>query len=327
MSNENVELQRLRILVVDDEESLRDLLSEVLTDDGYDVTTAATAEDALRVFADDPFPLVISDIRMPGMSGIDLLKKIKAENEDTQVVIITSHASLDTAVTALREGAYDYLIKPFEDLDVISAIVNRALDKVRLVVENRVLVERLRVNNKELEEVNSVLREMAIRDGLTNLYNHRYFHESMAVEVARSQRYGREFSMIFFDVDYFKKFNDTHGHPKGDAVLETIGNILQQRLRTTDIACRYGGEEFVLMLAETPKEGAVMLAEDLRQQIEQHAFQGEETQPNGKLTVSIGVATYPEDGESSSILLQKADEALYKSKENGRNRVTVVGKA
>ncbi len=327
MSNENVELQRLRILVVDDEESLRDLLSEVLTDDGYDVTTAATAEDALRVFADDPFPLVISDIRMPGMSGIDLLKKIKAENEDTQVVIITSHASLDTAVTALREGAYDYLIKPFEDLDVISAIVNRALDKVRLVVENRVLVERLRVNNKELEEVNSVLREMAIRDGLTNLYNHRYFHESMAVEVARSQRYGREFSIIFFDVDYFKKFNDTHGHPKGDAVLETIGKILQQRLRTTDMACRYGGEEFVLMLAETPKEGAVMLAEDLRQQIEQHAFQGEETQPNGKLTVSIGVATYPEDGESSSILLQKADEALYKSKENGRNRVTVVGNA
>ena len=325
--NLNVELDRLRILVVDDEMSLRELLSEVLTDDGYDVTTAATAEDALRLFSEDPFPLVITDIRMPGMSGIDLLKNIKAEKEDTQVVIITSHASLDTAVTALREGAYDYLIKPFEDLDVISAIVNRAMEKVRLVVENRVLVEKLSINNKELEEVNSVLREMAIRDGLTNLYNHRYFHESLAVEVARSQRYGREFSLIFFDVDYFKKFNDTHGHPSGDAVLEAIGKILQERLRATDMACRYGGEEFVLMLAETPKDGATLLAEDLRRQIEQHPIQGEESQPGGKLTVSIGVATFPEDGDAGSTLLQNVDEALYQSKEKGRNCVTVAGKA
>lgn len=325
MLEDTVELDRLRVLVVDDEVSLRELLSEVLTDDGYDVATAGTAEEALRLFSEDPFPLVISDIRMPGMNGIDLLKKIKAEKEDTQVVIITSHASLDTAVTALREGAYDYLIKPFEDLDVISAVVDRAMEKVRLVVENRILVEKLSINNKELEEVNSVLREMAIRDGLTNLYNHRYFHESLAVEVARSQRYGREFSLVFFDVDYFKKYNDTHGHPKGDTVLETIGKLLQQRLRTTDMACRYGGEEFVLMLAETPKNGAAMLAEDLLKQIEEHPFEGEESQPNGKLTVSIGVATYPEDGDSSSTLLQKVDDALYRSKENGRNCVTVAG--
>lgn len=324
MLEDTVELDRLRVLVVDDEVSLRELLSEVLTDDGYDVTTAGTAEEALQLFSEDPFPLVISDIRMPGMNGIDLLKKIKSEKEDTQVVIITSHASLDTAVTALREGAYDYLIKPFEDLDVISAVVDRAMEKVRLVVENRILVEKLSINNKELEEVNSVLREMAIRDGLTNLYNHRYFHESLAVEVARSQRYGREFSLVFFDVDYFKKYNDTHGHPKGDTVLETIGKLLQQRLRTTDMACRYGGEEFVLMLAETPKNGAAMLAEDLLKQIEEHPFEGEESQPNGKLTVSIGVATYPEDGDSSSTLLQKVDDALYRSKENGRNCVTVA---
>ncbi len=147
------------------------------------------------LFAAAPFPLVITDIRMPGMSGIDLLTKIKAQNEDTQVVIITSHASLDTAVTALREGAYDYLIKPFEDLDVISAVVNRALEKIRLVHENRELVKKLQASNQELEELNTILREMVVRDGLTRLYNHRYFQESLSKEVIRSKRHEHEFSV------------------------------------------------------------------------------------------------------------------------------------
>ncbi len=325
MANENINPEGLRVLVVDDEMSLRDLLSEVLTEDGYDVTTAATAEEALQLFAEDQFPLVVTDIRMPGMSGIDLLKKIKQENEDTQVVIITSHASLDTAVTALREGAYDYLIKPFEELDIISAVVNRAFEKVRLVVENRVLVERLYINNKELEEVNSVLRDLAIRDGLTNLYNHRYLHESLVLEVARSKRYGREFSIIFFDVDNFKSYNDSHGHPKGDTVLKSIAQLLENRLRTSDLAYRYGGEEFVLLLTETPRSGAAILAESLRLQIEQHVIDGEETQPGGKLTVSIGVSTFPHNGDTPTALLKSADDALYRSKSNGRNCVTIAG--
>jgi len=319
-----MKLDRTRILVVDDEMSLRELLSEVLTDDGYDVTIASTAEKALRLFAEDPFPLVITDIRMPGMNGIDLLKKIKTENKDTQVIIITSHASLDTAVTALREGAYDYLIKPFEDLDVISVVVGRALEKMSLVVENRLLLEKLRINNQELEEANSFLHEMAIRDGLTGLYNHRHFQEALTAEVMRSRRHEREFSLIFFDVDHFKTFNDTHGHPEGDALLKKLGQLMQERLRNTDIACRYGGEEFVLLLPETSKRGAVVLAENLRMNIETTVFIGAETQPMGQITVSIGVATFPGDGEEAARLLENVDQALYRAKQGGRNRVVVV---
>jgi len=324
MFDEALSREPLRILIVDDEMSLRYLLEEVMTDDGYSVTTAANGEEALRLFHEQSFPLVITDIRMPGIDGIELLQRIRQDNEDTQVIIITSHASLDSAVTALRAGAYDYLIKPFEDLDLISAIVKRAFEKIRLVIENRDLLEKLRIKNQELKTANSVLQEMAIRDGLTNLYNHRHFQESLVLEVARSTRYDHEFSIIFLDVDYFKHFNDTHGHPKGDAVLETIGDILQTRLRNTDLACRYGGEEFVLLLTETTRQGAAMLAEGIRSQIEQHFFEGEETQPEGQLTVSIGVASYPTDGGDASTLLKNADQALYRSKEKGRNCVTIA---
>ncbi|HHM06200.1 MAG TPA: diguanylate cyclase [Gammaproteobacteria bacterium] len=311
----------MRILVVDDEESLREVLSEVLTDDGYPVTTAATAEEALAAFGADPYPVVISDIRMPGMDGITLLERIKAMQEETQVIIITSHASLDSAVTALRAGAYDYLIKPFEDLNLISAVVARAADKVRLVVENRVLVEKLKRYNQELEAVNQVLRELAIRDGLTGLYNHRYFQERLAVEVARSHRGGHQFSLVFLDVDYFKTYNDTHGHPTGDELLRGVSEMLQRWLRKSDLAARYGGEEFVILLPETDKAGARELAERIRREIAEHPFAGRESQPSGRVTVSMGVASYPEDGRDAREILKRADEVLYQAKHGGRDRV------
>ncbi len=315
------EKNSLPILVVDDEESLREVLHEVLTDDGYPVTTAASAEEALTFFTQSHYVLVITDIRMPGMSGIDLLNKIKEINPETQVVIMTSHASLDTALNALRAGAYDYLIKPFEDLELISAVVNRATEKIRLVIENKQLVEKLKSYNNELENVNQVLRELAIRDGLTGLYNHRYFQETLTMEVARARRHQRPFSLIFIDVDYFKKYNDTHGHPLGDQLLHKLGELLRERLRTSDIAARYGGEEFVLLLPETGKEGATILAESIREEVENHPFAGRETQPGGKLTASIGVSTFKEDGDDASSVLHQADQALYKAKKSGRNQV------
>jgi len=132
------------ILVVDDDEALCNVVSETLREDGHAVDTASSAEEALRVFRAKPYQLVISDIRMSGMSGIELLKKLKERNADTQVVIMTSYASLETVIAAMRSGAYDYLIKPFEDLGLISAVADRALEKIRLVAENRELVDRLK---------------------------------------------------------------------------------------------------------------------------------------------------------------------------------------
>lgn len=311
----------MHLLVVDDEETLRSVVSQVLTADGFKVSEAASGEEALEAFRSSSHPLVITDIRMGGMSGIELLTRIKEHNPDTQVVIMTSHASLDSALTALRAGAYDYLVKPFESLDLISAVAGRAAEKARLVAQNRELLEQLTRANEELKEANRALKEMAVRDGLTSLYNHRYFQESLAQEVARSKRYDKRCSLIFFDVDHFKHYNDTHGHPEGDRLLKGLAGLLTANTRVCDLAARYGGEEFVLLLPETGKELALNVAEDLRSRVAEHPFAGGETQPLGRVTVSIGVAGFPEDGADAAALLSCADQFLYRAKNEGRNRV------
>lgn len=315
----------MELLVVDDEETLRSVVSQVLSADGFSVSEAASGEEALAAFRAGSHQLVITDIRMGGMSGIELLNEIKEHNPDTQVVIMTSHASLDSALTALRAGAYDYLVKPFESLDLISAVAARAAEKARLVAQNRELLEQLTRANEELKEANQALREMAVRDGLTSLYNHRYFQETLAQEIARSKRFGKECGLIFFDVDNFKHYNDTHGHPEGDRLLKGLAQIIMGHSRACDVAARYGGEEFVLLLPETGKEGAVKVAEEMRLRVAEHPFAGRETQPLGRVTVSIGVATFPEDGGEAAALLQCADQLLYRAKNGGKNMVVAAG--
>jgi diguanylate cyclase (GGDEF)-like protein len=311
----------MHLLVVDDEETLRSVVSQVLSADGFEVMEAASGEEALEAFRARSHPLVITDIRMGGMSGIELLNEIKQHNPDTQVVIMTSHASLDTALDAMRAGAYDYLVKPFESLDLISAVAGRAAEKARLVAQNRALLDQLQRANTELKEVNSALKEMAVRDGLTALFNHRHFQEALAQELARSSRSGKPCSIVFMDVDNFKAYNDTHGHPDGDKLLRTLSEILNAHLLCSDLAARYGGEEFVLLLPETPKTAALRIAESLRLKVEKEHFPGRERQPLGRVTISAGVACYPEDGRDAQTLLGCADQRLYQAKNGGRNQV------
>jgi len=315
------------ILVVDDESSLRLVLSEVLAEEGYHVTSAGSAEEALKLFEKQRFELVFCDIVMPGMSGIELLQQVKQHYPQTEVIIITSHASLETAITALRTGAYDYLLKPFESLDLIASFAARALAKVRLERENQHLLEELREKNAALEEANALLHELAIRDGLTGLYNHRYFQDAMITETHRSQRHNRTYSLLFMDLDEFKVFNDSHGHPKGDVLLRDLTELVGGRLRRSDVLARYGGEEFVVILPETDKQVAQELAEDIRRLIENHPFAGRECQPQGKITISIGVATFPEDGKTPTTMITAADDALYEAKRNGRNKVCLAGQS
>ena len=313
------EQQKGRILVVDDEQSLRSILSQVLTEEGYEVTIAQDGEEGLELFRQDPFPLVFTDIVMGKMNGLELLQEVKKISPETQVVVITSHASLDTSITALRAGAYDYLVKPFDDLDMISNVANRAKEKLTLVKDNKRLLGELHLKNDQLMAANIALKELAVRDGLTGLYNHRYFQEAMTVEVLRCNRHDRGFSLMFLDVDHFKMYNDDNGHPAGDVALKSIGHLIGSRLRGSDILCRYGGEEFAIILPETSKDLTCKIAAEIRMQIEAHVFEGEESQPNGQLTISIGIATYEEDGRDGSTLMEIVDKRLYKAKADGRN--------
>jgi diguanylate cyclase (GGDEF)-like protein len=315
---------KIKILIADDEDVIRNMLTEHLTDEGFSVMAVPSGEAALEVFRDDPNHLVITDIRMGGMSGIELLEEIKKFDENALVIIITSHAALDNAVATLKAGAFDYIFKPFQDLNMITEVVTRGMDKIALVHENRLLVEDLEQTNMMIAKSNKELKEKAIRDGLTGLFNHRHFKEVLDREVARAVRYERILSLIMLDVDNFKEYNDTHGHPAGDEVLKILADIITTRLRVVDCPARYGGEEFAILLPETDLDGGKTVADDIRAQVENYPFEGRELQPLGKVTVSIGVAEFNPASAELPSLLERADEALYRAKNGGRNRVVAA---
>ena len=162
--------------------------------------------------------------------------------------------------------------------------------------------------------------KLATTDGLTELYNHRYFQEQMKSNVENSKRYGNEFSMIILDIDFFKKFNDTYGHQSGDAVLRQVAQTLKKSVRATDIACRYGGEEMSIILPNTGKNVAHSTAEKICERVSSNKFklQGDK---EVSVTISLGVSTYPHDGQTPSELIEAADKRLYNAKNNGRNQV------
>ena len=313
-----------RILVVDDEAPIRTLVSQVLVGEGYEVVEAASAEDALKVFGEKHCPLVISDIRMGGMSGLELLDEVKRLRPQTLVVIMSAYVSIDSAIAALKAGAYDYLIKPFEDLELIVSVVRRAMENITLIKERNSLVVHLKKSNKALKELSRRFRDLAIRDGLTGLYNHGYLLDALAGEVARAVRYDRHLSVIFLDVDHFKQFNDQFGHQRGDMVLRQVSQILKDEIRKTDIAARYGGEEFVLILPETSKKDAFVVAEKVRKAVQESIANDVADEGPTTVTISAGVASYMEDGTDATELIAKADAAVYTAKNDGRNAVRLA---
>jgi diguanylate cyclase (GGDEF)-like protein len=174
----------------------------------------------------------------------------------------------------------------------------------------------------KLTAANFRLEELATTDCLTGLANYRHFRQVLDQELKRAERMGYELSVVMADVDHFKNFNDAHGHLAGDGVLRQVAQVLSRRLRQTDLAARYGGEEFALVLVGASDEEALKVAEDIRLQIQNEPIVGEETQPQGRLTISMGVARFKRDGtEGLEDLVQRADRALYEAKNQGRNRV------
>ncbi|MFQ6024267.1 MAG: diguanylate cyclase [Acidiferrobacterales bacterium] len=334
-----------RILVVDDEQSIRGMVSHVLTDERYQVIEAASGEEALSTFESSPVPVIFTDIRMGGMSGLDLLKKVKRLNPETNVIIMTSHGTMDVAINAIKGGAYDFLTKPFEDLELVANVARRAMQNFELVRERQKLVDTLKSRNEALanlnkafraltvtlknknqalENLNNAFKALAIRDQLTGLFNRRYFDEAITSEVTRATRYGRNLSVIFLDVDFFKKYNDQYGHQHGDLVLKKISQIVKDNIREIDIGTRYGGEEFVIILPETPKEDAHTVAEKIRKAVEDNAAIAVGSQAPTTITISAGVATLGPDGTNASELIAKADQAVYQAKSHGRNAVRLA---
>lgn len=310
----------MNILIADDEIAIRELVGEILEGEGHDVTLAEDGEDALEKFKRTWHEIVFSDFRMPKMNGIELLGAIKEINENTQFVIMTSHASINNSIDALKLGAFDYILKPFDDLDVVTDAANRAIANLSGIRRQQDLVNTLARKNQDLESLNKEFRELAIRDGLTGLFNYRYAQERLEEEFDRATRFERELSVLFIDLDHFKFFNDAHGHQAGDEVLQILSGLMTKSVRESDTLARWGGEEFIVIALETTEEEACLLAERIRKSVTEHAFPNAEHQPLGMISLSIGVASRSSATESYEKLLRLADDAVYSAKDAGRNR-------
>ncbi|MBI4594758.1 MAG: diguanylate cyclase [Candidatus Tectomicrobia bacterium] len=298
----------VKILVVDDELDMRDLLYDILSQSGYEVETAESGEDALmKLDAPGKFQILITDIYMPGISGLELLSKAKRIDKWLEVIVITGFGSIETAVEAMRKGAFDYVNKPVH-MEHLKVIVAKTLERSRL---------------RQAARKVKFYRYLSNMDALTQLYNHGAFFQLLDRELIRSKRYSHPLTLLLVDIDYFKQYNDNYGHLAGDRVLSQISLIMKRTSRQMDLIARYGGEEFAIIAPETPKEQAILMAERLRKKIEEAPFEGKGGHLNARLTVSLGLSGYPVDADSAELLVKKADQALYYSKKHGRNQLTV----
>ncbi len=339
------------ILCVDDEPGVLSVLKEQL-DDAFgkqcEVEAAHSGEEALELVDGlDPraevLAVVIADQIMPGMNGTELLERISRRCPNAMKILLTGQAGLDAVVYAINTfGLHQYIAKPWNEHDLRLA-VEGLLQRFRLTQQNAQLIERLKVQNaelerlaasleeqvaqrtRELEEANAQLSKLAVTDGLTGLYNHRHFQERLSAEVERTGRSGEPVTLLMVDVDHFKRYNDENGHQAGDGVLREIASILTSGRRVNDVVARYGGEEFALILSGTDRRSGALVAEYLRRRVADRRFEGEATQPGGRLTISLGVAACPDDAEEPKALIQAADMALYAAKRQGRNRAVTAG--
>ncbi|MCA9731069.1 diguanylate cyclase [candidate division KSB1 bacterium] len=307
-----------RILVVDDVPVNIQLLTTHLKAAGYEVIPARDGEEALVLVQESKPDLILLDVMMPKINGFEVCERIKSNSatEYIPVIMVTALNDIEHKIRGEEAGADDFISKPFNKMEL--------LIRVRSLLRIKLLHDQLSEKIAELALAKERLRRLAITDGLTRLYNHRHFKEVLMLELDRAKRHNQSISVVMIDIDHFKCYNDTHGHQAGDVLLQQISRLYAENIRKIDLAARYGGEEFVLVLIETDKEAATIAANKIRSIVEHFPFENEETQPNGKITISMGVATFPEDAVDFDGLVGVADRRLYMAKDNGRNQVASV---
>lgn len=295
-----------RILVVDDDDQIIEIINLCLASEGYQFKSTMDPVEALSLIHSWKPHVVILDVNLPLMSGIEALKKIRQENEYISVIFLSGRSATDEVVTGLDAGADDYICKPF--------VPEELLARVRTQL-------RIKDLNDELRKANEMLKELSETDDLTGLFNMRSLYSRLEHEIQRGRRYKRTVCVVMMDMDKFKSVNDAHDHLFGSFVLSEVGKIIKQTIRTVDIAARYGGDEFLMVLTEVDRPGAILFCERLRERIENYNF--ELNSDKMKLTASIGFSiTDPQNGDiDTKQLVRIADRALYDSKHKGRNQV------
>ena len=299
----------MKVLVVDDSKVIRMVIEECIASTGHEVVHAESGEIALSYVEQNPVDLVLMDVEMPGMNGFQTTEAIrKLHPEDWfPVIFLTTKQDDDSFSSGIMAGGDAYLSKPINPL------------RLQLTIT---AMERIYIMRQKLQEAQKRLEHLAMYDQLTQLANRRNFDETLEKEFKLAKRNKVPLSVIICDIDFFKIYNDSYGHQKGDDCLAAVARIIGETpQRPTDKACRYGGEEFTVILPDTNLQGGLQMAEKIRQAIFDANIAHEGSKAASCVTLSLGLATFQGQVHSGDELLKVADDALYRAKENGRNRV------
>ncbi len=282
------------ILIIEDEAETASVIEDTLKGLGYNVSRVSDPRDGIALFSDTEFAAVITETRSAKMNGIEVTRAVQRLSPETNVIVLTFYSFISSAIEAMEAGAYGYITKPL-NISEIRIVTQRAVERFFLLSANA---------DKDY------YAQLVVLDGLTGLYNRRYFNELITLEFSKLNRSQDALSLLMIDIDNFKKYNDTNGHPAGDKLLKDAAQVFGSVVRDVDSVCRYGGEEFAVLLPQASKEEAALVAERLRAQV--NLYLG--------ATVSIGICSAPADAREAQALIDKADAALYHAKQSGKNK-------
>ncbi len=301
--------QQIQILSVEDSDDDFELLNNVLRGNRQiNLSRAKSIGDARIRLSKTRLDLIFLDYQLPDGNGLDFLRELDSDGCEVPVIIISDEGNEVLAAQLIRAGAYDYLTKDLVQEEPLSRIITTSLEKARL--------------KKDIKIAQKKMVEMTTKDELTKLYNRRVFNETIERELSRAVRYETNLSLCMLDLDCFKEINDTHGHIAGDIVLIQVGRILEDSVRESDVCCRYGGDEFAIILPNTDVMAAGALGERVRRKVAEYQFQYNSTKIN--VTVSLGIVPFNCTVNSASQMIENADETLYRAKNSGKNKVVTL---
>jgi len=294
MEIENINYGDEFVLVVDDEESVREPIVAMLEHLGFKADSAVSSEEALEILTEKPYTFLLTDIRMPGIDGLELIKRIKRSHPEICVIAMTGYSREFNYVEVINTGATDFVNKPFV-IEELEAKIKRA------IIERNIRQE---------------LQRLSITDSLTGLYNQRHFYARLNEEIPRAKRQKHNMALILLDLDDFKQYNDTYGHLAGDELLQNVGKVINRNVRQgVDSGFRYGGDEFAVVLIDADEVVVKMMSARIEKGIEEECG----------ITASTGCVVFS-DNLTAETLVGEADRQLYGSKEqrnnvNGRQKV------
>jgi two-component system cell cycle response regulator len=282
------------VLIADDDADFRQILVKRTSRLGFGVVEAVNGPEAIEAVRRRTFDVVVVDLYMPGATGLEVVEQAHRTDPNTQAIVLTASATVETAVEALRAGVYDYMTKPLESMAAFELSLTRAFEHRHLILENaRLFAE---------------VQRLAVTDPLTGLFNRHKLNEALDLEVERAGRYGRPLSLIMLDMDQMKKINDTHGHPAGDEVLRRVAETIRKQVRKVDLPTRYGGDEFLVVLPEASADEAGAIADRICAEVRAGDYHGI------AVSVSAGVAQWKTEHTGAEDFVFEADRALYRKK-------------